>query len=767
VWKSPLLWVLAVVYLAIGSAWAADAISAVEVVGNRSVDEATIRSHLRLAPGGSITPGQIDQALKTLFATGLFADVRIDRKGRKLVISVKENPIIASIAFQGNPNADKAKLEPLIALKARARYTAAKAHADAMKIRDFYRSQGRLATEVEAKPNARADGQVELVFAIKEGEVTKVDDIVFAGNRSFSERQLRDVITTSQSGWFDILKAAAFYDPERIKQDQDLLRQFYLKNGFPDARVTAADAVKNAQGTGYRITFTIEEGERYAFATPTIQSSLAKVDPATLRSAVTIKPGTTYNAEQVDTSVERISLLLSDQGHASANVRVVGKRDEATHTITMAIEVKEGTPVYVERIEVAGNTQTKDFVIRRELRFAEGDVVNVFILERARKRIQALGFFKKVTLRKKAGSSPDRVVVMVEVVEDDTRNLSFGAGYSTSEGIVGDIAVTERNLFGNGQALRVKLTGSAMRLQAEVGFTEPRLLGSNFAGGFDLFYRDTDYTTQSSFKSQRVGGDLRLGYQITDEWSGTVNYTFARNTIYDVGANASAAIKEAVPGFPNVSSNTYDTSSVGYGLAYDTRNNKRRPTEGVYFTLSQDLAGVGGDVRYVRSVGDARGYYPVSDTITAAGRATGGVIGGWGGQDVRLLDLFYRGSETVRGFAFSGIGPRDTLSANQDALGGRMYVATSAELLFQIPGLPQDFGLRGAVFADAGSLWGVNKTAAALPGLAGNAFAPRASVGVGLAWDSPLGALRADYAYPVLKQPYDKTQAFSFGLSPF
>jgi outer membrane protein insertion porin family len=767
VWKSPLLWVLAVVYLAIGSAWAADAISAVEVVGNRSVDEATIRSHLRLAPGGSITPGQIDQALKTLFATGLFADVRIDRKGRKLVISVKENPIIASIAFQGNPNADKAKLEPLIALKARARYTAAKAHADAMKIRDFYRSQGRLATEVEAKPNARADGQVELVFAIKEGEVTKVDDIVFAGNRSFSERQLRDVITTSQSGWFDILKAAAFYDPERIKQDQDLLRQFYLKNGFPDARVTAADAVKNAQGTGYRITFTIEEGERYAFATPTIQSSLAKVDPASLHSAVTIKPGTTYNAEQVDTSVERISLLLSDQGHASANVRVVGKRDEATHTITMAIEVKEGTPVYVERIEVAGNTQTKDFVIRRELRFAEGDVVNVFILERARKRIQALGFFKKVTLRKKAGSSPDRVVVMVEVVEDDTRNLSFGAGYSTSEGIVGDIAVTERNLFGNGQALRVKLTGSAMRLQAEVGFTEPRLLGSNFAGGFDLFYRDTDYTTQSSFKSQRVGGDLRLGYQITDEWSGTVNYTFARNTIYDVGANASAAIKEAVPGFPNVSSNTYDTSSVGYGLAYDTRNNKRRPTEGVYFTLSQDLAGVGGDVRYLRSVGDARGYYPVSDTITAAGRATGGVIGGWGGQDVRLLDLFYRGSETVRGFAFSGIGPRDTLSANQDALGGRMYVATSAELLFQIPGLPQDFGLRGAVFADAGSLWGVNKTAAALPGLAGNAFAPRASVGVGLAWDSPLGALRADYAYPVLKQPYDKTQAFSFGLSPF
>ena len=765
--KGPVFAVMALATLLAGAALAADAITAVEVIGNRTVGADLIRSHVRLGKAGSIGPGQIDDALKSLFATGLFSDVRIDRKGTRLLVKVTENPLLASVAFQGNANADKSRLEPLLSLKAHARYTAAKAHADALKVRDYYRSQGRLATEVEPKLSARADGQVELVYAVKEAEVTKIDSIVFAGNRSFSERQLRDVITTSQSGWFDILKTAAFYDPERIKQDQDLLRQFYLKNGFPDVRVLTAEAAKNAQGTGYGVTFTIEEGERYSFGPTTLQSSLAKVDTASLQSTVSIKPGSTYNAEDVEKSVERLTLALSDQGHASANVRMVPKRDDRSHTISMAIEVREGTPIYVERIEVAGNTQTKDFVIRRELRFAEGDPVNSFILERARKRVQALGFFKKVTLKKKTGASPDRVIITVEVIEDDTRNLSFGAGYSTSEGIVGDIAVTERNLFGNGQALRVKLTGSATRFQAELGFTEPHLLGSNFAGGFDLFYKNTDYTTQSSFKSQRVGGDVRLGYQITDEVSGSVNYTFARSTIYDVGANASAAIKEAVPGFPNVSSNTYDTSSVGYGLTYDTRNNKRRPTEGVYFTLSQDLAGVGGDVRYLRSVGEARGYYPVSDTITAAGRATGGVIGGWGGQDVRLLDLFYRGSESVRGFAFSGIGPRDLLSANQDALGGRMYFATSAELLFQIPGLPQDFGLRGAVFADAGSLWGVNQTAAALPGLAGSALAPRASVGMGLAWDSPIGALRADYAFPIVKQPYDKTQAFSFGLSPF
>ncbi|RPI36342.1 MAG: outer membrane protein assembly factor BamA [Hyphomicrobiaceae bacterium] len=503
-WRSRISWVLAlsvVVSWFVGTAFAADAITTVEVVGNRTVGAESIRSHLRAGRTGNISAAQIDEALKSLFATGFFADVRIDRRGAKLLISVKENPVIAKIGFQGNVNADKSKLEPLLGLKAQARYTAAKAHADALKVRDFYRSQGRLTTEVEAKVSTRPDEQVEVTFAVTEGNVTKIDNIVFTGNRTFSDRELRDVITTSQSGWFDILKTAAFYDPERIKQDRDLLRQFYHKNGFPDVRVVTADAVKNEQGTGYSISFTIEEGERYTFGPTTIQSSIGKVDTASLQSTVTIKPGSTYNVEQVDKSVERMTLSLSDQGHASANVRMVPKRDEASRTISMAIEVQEGTPIYVERIEVVGNTQTKDFVIRRELRFVEGDRINAFILERARKRIQALGFFKKVTLKKKTGASHDRVVVTVVVIEDDSRNLAFGAGYSTSEGIVGDISVSERNLLGNGQALRVKLAGSATRLQAELAFTEPRLLGSNFAGGFDLFYRDTDYTKQSSFKT--------------------------------------------------------------------------------------------------------------------------------------------------------------------------------------------------------------------------------------------------------------------------
>ena len=749
------------------AAFAGDTVARIDVAGNRTVSAEAIRAHVKVGKDKAATPVLLNEALKSLFATGLFADVKIDRSGTTLLVSVQENPIIDSITFEGNANAETSKLEALIQLKARGRYTRAKAHADALKVRDYYRSLGRLTTEVEPKASVAPDGRVKLVLAVKEGEVTKVDSIAFAGNRAFSERQLRDVITTSQSGWFDILKAAAFYDPERIDYDRELLRQFYLKNGFPDARVVSAEATKTADGTGYAITFTVVEGERYTFGPVTIQSKIAKVDQAALQSNVTIKAGSAYNAEQVEKSIERMTLALSDQGHASANVRMVPKRDPQGRTIGMEIAVEEGPAVYAERIDIVGNTHTKDFVIRRELRFAEGSPVNAILLERGRKRVQALGFFKKVTLKRTPGSRADSIIVTVAVEEDDARNLSFGAGYSTSEGIVGDISVIDRNLFGNGQSLRLKLAGSAQRFEANIGLTEPHLLGTNLAGGFDLFYKDLDYASQASYRSQRIGGALRLGYLLTDEWSVGVNYTLSRNTIYDVGANASAAIKEAVPGFPDIDSSTYYSSSVGYSLAYDTRDNKKRPREGAYYTLAQDLAGVGGDVRYVRSVGEARVYHPVSDDITAMGRATGGIITGWGGQDVRLLDLFYRGSESVRGFATSGFGPRDTLSVNQDALGGRMFFATTAELQFALPGVPQDLGLRGAVFADAGSLWGVNNTAASLPGLAGNALTPRVSVGVGVAWDSPLGALRVDYAYPIFKQPYDKTQALSFGLMPF
>ena len=694
--------------------------AAIEISGHRTVEPDTIRAHLQFAKGNPYDPAKVDQSIKALFATGIFSDVRIERRGTTVHVRVVENPMVAAVTFEGHRAIDKPKLEPLVHLKPRARYTAAKAHADAVRLREHYRRLGRLATTVETKAVDRGEGRVDVVFVVREGEITKVDSISFVGNRAFSERQLRDVISTSQSGWLDIFKTAAFYDPERIDRDKELLRRHYLKNGFPDSRVRAAEAVKNEEGTGYIVTFTVEEGERHTFGVVAINSKLPGVDAGSLHSAVAaIKPGNTYNLETVDKSVEALTLALSDRGHPFARVKAVPKR-AAGRTMDVGFLIEEGPRVHVERIDIVGNKKTKDFVIRREFRIAEGDPVNSFLIERGRKRVRALGFFKNVEVTHKTGSAPNQVVLTVEVVEDESNNLSFGVGYSMAEGVVGDVSWTERNLLGNGQWLRLNLAGSMTRWQADIGFTEPRFLGSNVAAGFDLFYKDIDYTTQASYKSQRIGGALRLGYPIDERWSTGVNYTFMRNQIYDVGPFASAAIKEAVPGFPSTNSNTYYTSSVGYSLTYDTRDNKRRPTSGVYYTIAQDLAGLGGDVRFVRSTGEARAYYAVTEDVTATGRATGGFITGWGGQDVRLLDLFYRGGETVRGFATAGIGPRDTLSPNQDALGGRMYYGTTAELLFRVPGVPDDLGLRGAVFLDAGSLWNVNRTGASAPGLAGN-----------------------------------------------
>lgn len=748
-------------------AQAADAVTAIEVKGNRSVDADTVRSRVQLTVGSAYDPAKADQSIKALFATGVFSDVRLERRGTTVIVHVVENPIVTAVTIEGNSAVDKAKIEPVIQLKPRQRYTLARGRADAVRVRDLYRRQGRLGTTVDATTRPQGDGRVEVVLAIKESEVTKVDSISFVGNRHYSERQLRDVISTSQSGWLDILKSAAFYDPERIEADRELLRRHYLKTGFPDARVTAAEAVKNAQGTGYAVTFTVEEGERYSFGAASVDSKLAGVDAAGLQSVLTVESGKVYNQETIDKSVEKLALALADQGQVAVRVRPIPKRDAARRTIDVAFIVEQGPRIFVERIDIVGNKKTKDFVIRREFQVAEGAPVNAVMIERGRKRVQALGFFKSVAVKNRTGSAPDQAVITIAVVEQESNDLSFGVGYSMQDGVVGDISLVERNFLGNGQWVRLKLEGSLTRLQAEVGFTEPRFLGTNLAAGFDLFYKDIDYTRHASYMSQKIGGTLRARYPISEEWSVGVNYTFVRNKLYNVGENASAAIRDAIPGFPDATSTTYNTSSVGYSLTYDTRDNKKRPTSGVYYTVAQDLGGVGGDVRFIRSVGEARAYYAVSDSVTAMGRATGGIITGWGGQDVRLLDLFYRGGETVRGFATAGIGPRDTLSANQDALGGRMYYGTTAELLFAIPGVPEDIGLRGAVFADAGSLWSTSTKAAALPGVAGDKPALRASVGMGLAWDSPLGNLRVDYAFPVLKESYDKTQALSFGLRPF
>lgn len=745
--------------------FAAEPVRSLAVEGARTVPHETVQALVTVRAGAPADPGEVDRSLKALMATGHFADVAIEQRGERLVVRVVENPLIASVAVEGAAKIERKTLDAELQLKAGGRLSQARLNADARRLRELYRRRGRYDTAVEPTARPRPDGRVDVVFAVREAEVAKVERIAFRGNRSIQASRLRDVVTTSESGWLDILKSAAFYDPERIEADREAIRRHYADNGFPDARVTGVEAVR--QEAGFLVTFVVDEGRPARFGKASMESRIEGRLPDAVGAALKVKGGQRYSREAVDRTTETMTEALSKAGHPFARVEAVHRTARDGETIDIVFRIEAGPPMHVERIEITGNKRTRDHVIRQAMRLAEGDPVNAFLIERARARVMALGFFKTVAAKPAKGSAPGKAVITFEVVEQETGDVGFGAGYSSVEGVVGDISWTERNLFGNGQYLRFKVSGSAVRWQADIGFTEPRFLGSNVAAGFDLVYKDVDYTKQASYSTTRAGGTVRAGMPLDDNWSTGVSYTYARNTLYNVGPLASAAVKDAIPGWPANGSATWDTSSIGTSVTYDSRDNKRKPGAGVVYTLTQDFAGAGGDVRYVRETGEARAYYTVADGVTAMGRVQGGVIAGWGGQDVRLLDLFNKGGETVRGFATAGIGPRDLGSANQDALGGRMFMATTAEARFDIPGVPKDMGLTAAVFADAGSLWGTSKRAATLPGVAGNTPALRASAGVGLAWDSPLGPLRVDYAVPLVKQPYDKTQPLSFGLMPF
>jgi outer membrane protein insertion porin family len=763
-----------------GSAFAQSVIKGIEVAGNRRVEPETVRSYLQFGAGDPYNASKVDASIKALFATGLFADVSIDYKGATVIVTVKENPVINQVAFEGNSEVDTATLTGEVQLKPRSVFTRAKAQSDVQRILDVYRRQGLFAASVEPKIIQLEQDRVNLVFEINEGVATKVKGINFVGNHAFTDSQLRDVISTTQVGWFDFLKGTSIYDPDRMNLDRELVRQFYLKNGYPDASVTAANAEIDPDGSGFLITFAIDEGQLYTFGGINIESSLPGVDPGTLQSDLLTHAGEVYDASEIDKTSEKLTLDIADQGYAFARVRPRPIPDAANRTIAITYVVDEGPRIYIERINVIGNERTKDFVIRREFRLAEGDAFNSLMVDRAKKRLQALGLFKSVDIKRHPGSAPDRVILDVVVEEQSTGELSFGAGYSTSEGVIGDVSITERNLFGNGQFLRLKLAGSFQRLQADLAFTEPRFLDYNLSAGFDLFFKQLDYTQQSGFQQRKAGGDVRLGFPIAENLWMQTSYSISQDQIFDVQNNASLAIKEACgdpnpqPLTVNCTNSSYWTSMVGTVISYDKRNNAKNPNRGYYIEVADDFAGLGGDAQYWRVNAEGRFYYPITDKITFVGRAVGGVIQGWGGQDVRLLDAFFKGGETVRGFDISGYGPRDLSSSNQDALGGQKYWAATAEVRFPLPYVPDDIGLSGAVFADAGSLW--DATGGAKSALSGCTLASgqacladdnaiRSSVGGSLIWNSPVGPLRMDFAKVLTKESFDQTQFFRFGAS--
>jgi outer membrane protein insertion porin family len=749
------------------------AISTITVTGNSRIEAETVKHYLTFKAGEHYDASKADESVKKLFATGLFSDASIKLQGSTVIVAVAENPLVNRVAFEGNKEVKPEALSQEIQTKPHTPLSRERVKTDVQRILDLYRREGYFAAHVDPKIIELDHNRTDLVFEIGEGPQSKLSGINFIGNHSFSDAALRGAISSSESGLLDFFKSGTVYDPDRVNADREMLRRFYVKNGFADMRVISAVADAGADGKGMFLTFSIEEGPRYTFGNIDLEVRVSGLNPEALRRKISGAAGDIYNADLADKTIETLTLASAEGGQPFSQVRPRIDRDPVRRTISIVYVIEQGPRIHINRIDIVGNTRTHDPIIRRELRIAEGDAYSKVLVEAARKRLLKTGFFKEVKITKEPGPAPDRVNLTVTVAEEQTGQLSFSAGYSTTEGIIGDVTYTERNLMGTGQYLEVKLAGSFTQTGSfTVSWTEPHFLDSNVSFGVDAFVKNADYTASTGYidagyEDFRVGGSLRLGFVLDDNFSAGVNYTLMWEDVYNLDANAPLAVKQI--------QGTAVISSIGYSLVYDTRDKKKHPTSGVYIKGTQDFAGVGGDVDYLRSTLDIRGYYPISDDITLAGRVQGGTIAGLFGQSVRVVDAFYKGGETIPGFAPAGIGPRDATTG--DPLGGNTFYSATSELRFPLPFVPTDLGLSGAAFISAGSLFGTNANtfAAAYAAKTGttntlavqDTSALRSSAGGSIVWDSPVGDLRVDFAGVLTKAPFDKTQVVNFGYSPW
>jgi outer membrane protein insertion porin family len=723
-------------------------ISEIRIEGTQRVEPETVRSYMQVQPGDPFDADKIDKSLKSLFATGLFADVRLRREGNALIVSVVENPVINRIAFEGNHKLSDDTLNQEIQLKPRTVYTRTKVQSDVKRILDLYRRNSRFAAQVEPKIIPLDQNRVDLVFEIDEGPTTGIRSINFVGNHLFTADRLREVIRTKESRWYRFFSADDNYDPDRLTYDRELLRKFYLSEGYADFRVVSAVAELTPQRDGFLITFTIEEGERYKFGKIDVISAIKDVPATQLKPLVTVHQGDWYNADQVDKTISALTDALGNRGYAFIEIDPRVKRDPQTHTIDVTFDVKEGPRVYVERIDITGNVRTLDKVIRREFRLVEGDAFNTSRLQRSEQRIKNLGFFKKVDITTNPGSAPDKTVIGVNVEEQSTGEFSVGVGFSTTDGVLGDISIRERNLLGTGQDLRIGTTIAQRTDQVDLSYTDPYFLERNLAAGFDVFLINQNNQQIAEFDQFTIGTTLRVGYQITEPLRQTLKYTVRKDTIQNVASTASDFIKQEA--------GTRNTSAVGQVLLYDKRDNRLDPSSGYFAQVATDIAGLGGDVRYGRAVLSAGYYYPLAPNYVLSFNGEGGFIHGID-STVNIEDRFFVGGDNLRGFKVGGIGPRDL--ASNDALGGNIYYTGTLSLSYPL-GLPEELGIGGRVFSDFGSVWDVNEPNPPAGANIADTHFVRVSVGFGISWKSPLGPIRLDFAEPVRRESFDKSQFF-------
>jgi outer membrane protein insertion porin family len=758
--------VVAVAFIVVSFDVYAATLSRIVVEGNQRVEVETVESYLQLGRGDEITAEKIDESIKILFQTGLFSDVRIAQQGNVLVVRVAENPLINLVNFEGNSEIDDETLEKEVEARERMIFTKARAQSDTRRILAVYQAKGFYNVRVAPKLIRLADNRVNLVFEVTEGDETQVRQIDFQGNQAFSGDTLKGVIATKEYAWWRFLGRNTTYDPDRLEFDKELLRRHYLKNGYADIQVISSDARLSDDNSHFIISFVVEEGPKYSISDVAISVNDANLDAEELKSVVRTGVGDTYNATKVDKTVENLALEASRQGFVFAKVEPKVERDPSGNKVNLTYDIAEGPRTYIERIDIVGNDRTYDEVIRRELRLFEGDAYNKILVERARRRLTALDFFEKIEFSEREGSSPDKVVLVVEVAEKSTGSLSFAIGYSSVEAVVGSVELSERNLFGRGQQVRLNTSLSFKRQQVDFSFTEPYFLGMPLSAGFDAFATKTNNKEFSSYESEQIGGAIRTGFRLDEFSSVNFKYYLAYRDINGIDED------EAAPAIIAQEGDSWK-SAVSATYTWDDLDNPNRPTSGLRAQLETEIAGLGGTDYYAGVEGRMWYFAPlVEDSVTLKLEANAGHIEPLDGDAIPLQDRYFKGADSFRGFAKSGIGPKQVGNDGElDSIGGQTYAIGTVELTFPL-GLPESLGLEGVVFSDFGTVFDAPEetvfagtdgcTRASCEVFDKAAF--RASVGAGVIWQSPFGPLRLEAAYPILKQKYDDKEWFRFSI---
>jgi outer membrane protein insertion porin family len=733
----------------VSSSASAQTVDSIQVEGNRRVEVSTIRSYFKPGPGGRLDQGQIDDGLKALIETGLFQDVRISHAGGRIIVTVVENPVIGRVAFEGNKKVKDEQLTAEIQSKPRGTLSRPMVQSDAQRIADIYRHAGRYDVSVVPEIIEQPNNRVDLVFTITEGQKTGINSIEFEGNRAYSSYRLKDQIKTRESNLLSFLGGSDVYDPDRIEADRDLIRRFYLKHGYADVQVVAALTEYDPQRKGFLVTFKIEEGQQYRVGSVDYQSSIPSLDGRALARFSRVNVGSVYNAEALEKSVEEMQIEASRRGFAFAVVHPRGDRNFEAHTVAIVFAIDEGPRTYIERINVRGNTRTRDYVIRREFDISEGDAYNRALVDRAERRLKNLDFFKNVKITTEPGSAGDRVILNVDLEEKSTGDFSVSGGYSTTDGPLAEVSISERNLLGRGLYGKASVVYGQFARGVSLSYVEPYLLDYRVGLGLDAYYREQLPNSFISYGTKTIGFSPRIGMTLREDLSLQLRYSIydQKITLPSNLDNCNLNPNNGLPFFPSpafantpaglalinatgvtdpsgvglwcfsdgeaslpvrkeLAAGAALTSAVGYSLTYNTLDNNKNPTDGLIVDFRQDFAGVGGDVTYLKSAMDAKFYTPLVADIIGLIHLQGGILTQVGDNQIRMLDHFQMGPNLVRGFAPNGIGPRDINPfGTQDALGGTKYWGASFEMQYPFWFLPKEIGLKGAVYADAGALY--------------------------------------------------------------